>query len=121
MYGGNAIKIANPRIQMKLLKARAVIDKIKKSGTVTCTPYADNRLATPPIPKQVIYEPPSTASTDILKLTDVDTQLTNILYNCSGAEQGWKYFLTFTWDIGSFVQFSTEMDDLSPNVADPIV
>jgi hypothetical protein len=47
-----------------------------------------------------------------LALSDVDTQINNIMLSLPDCEQGWKTFVVFRWNFGSLTQFAFEMIDL---------
>ena len=114
MYTSTVIKIANPRIQLKMKSARAILNGITEDATCTMTPYGDNRLAQEPVTKNIVYTEPVLTTVDLMALPDVGTQLTNLAFVTPDVSQAWKYFLCFTWTDGSFVQFSTEMTELTP-------
>ncbi len=116
LYGGRGLKIANPRVELKMLRTRVILNKITKDCTCTFTPFADNRLGQSPIQQKITYEVPNPVSSDPLALQDVNTQLSNLVYPTPDIKQAWKYFGTFSWSGGSFVQFSMEMDELTPNL-----
>jgi len=116
LYAGRGLKIANPRIELKMLRTRVILNKITKDCTCTFTPFSDNRLGQSAIKQSIIYESPAIVSNDPLALQDVNTQLSNLVYPTPDVKQAWKYFATFSWSGGSFVQFSMEMDELTPNL-----
>jgi hypothetical protein len=120
LWAGTPVKIAHPKLEVKMQKVRAVINSITKSADVIMNLFANNRQCVMgPLDKTVTYQPPTTSSTDKLKLPDVDTMLANVLFSTPDVEQAWKYFMTFSWTGGELIQFSTEMDEMTPmNPAD---
>ena len=110
--------MAQPKMQLKLQKTRVILNRIDHDCTCSFQPYANNRLAPYNITKDIKYEAPTQVSTDPLRLNDVNTQLTNLLFTTPDCEQAWKYFGTFSWTDGSFTQFSMELEELTPNNPD---
>ena len=47
-------------------------------------------------------------------LTDLDTQLSNVLFSFPDCGQGWKTFCLIEWTGGALTQFTYTFDDLSP-------
>lgn len=120
LWAGTPVKIAHSKLEIKMQKVRAILNSITEDATANMTLYANNReVNMGDIKKSITYQPSVNPSTDKLKLPDVDTLLANILWSTPDVEQCWKYFMTFTWSNGDFIQFSTEMTELTPmNQAD---
>jgi hypothetical protein len=115
LWAGTTVKMSHPKQDLRLQKTRVILTKITENSNCTFTPYFNNRMCKGgSVPKQISYENPATVSTDPLALPDVNTLMLNLLYTTPDIEQGWKYFGTFTWTDGSFIQFSMEMDELTP-------
>lgn len=115
LWAGNPVKMAHPKVEIKMQKVRAVIGGITQDETVTMTPYCNNRLTMMgSLQKTIVYEPSANPAVDPLALSDVDTQLNNLLWATPDVNTGWKYFLTFTWSNGDLIQYSTEMDEVTP-------
>ena len=116
LYINTNVKMANPKLEVKLQKTRVILNKITNDCTCTFTPYVNNRQAIKSsLIKGITYEAPATPTTNITKLLDTDTQLVNLLYTTTDCNQGWKIFGVFSWTGGSFTQFSMEMMELTPN------
>lgn len=115
MYAGQTIKTSTPKIDLKLNKTRVILNGITEDCTCTFTPYFNNRLGEcEDVVKSILFETPTLEATDPLALPDVGTQLMNLLWPTPDIEQGWKYFATFSWTNGSLVQFSMELDTITP-------
>jgi len=114
LYAGTTIKMSHPKQELKLNKTRVILNKITEDCDCSFTPYANNRVACPVEDKHITFEPANPASTDALRLSDVDTQLMNLLFTTPDAGQAWKYFGVFSWSGGSFTQFSMEHQELLP-------
>lgn len=103
------VKLNNPQFQIKPINLRVIVNNITKDCTITYTPYVDNRLTMAGrFDKKITFELPQIASTDLYKLPDVNTMLSNIFFNTVSVEQGWKMFGLISWDEGSITQFSID-------------
>jgi len=116
LWAGTTIKMSHPKMELKMDKVRAVFSKITEDATFSMTPYFNNRTSSlETLTKTITYYPSPVPNVDSLALPDVNTMLVNLLWSTPGVEQCWKYFMTFTWTEGSLIQFSVEMQELTPN------
>jgi len=115
MWAGTPIVMAHPKIEVKLQKIRAVFNRITQNESVVMTAYCNNRMVImDSLTKVITYEPSDNPTTDPLALPDVDTMLVNCMWASPDNEQGWKYFLTFTWQNGDLIQYAVAMDEMTP-------
>jgi len=115
LWAGNTVRMAHPKLELRMEKVRAIINKITADSTCSLTLYCNNRQSkTGEVVKNITYDESPNPTTGVTVLPDVDTMLLNICWPTMEAEQGWKYFGIFTWSNGSFTQFSTEMQELTP-------
>ena len=118
IWAGSTIKTAQPKIELKLAKTRVILNRVTEDCECVFTPYCNNRISmVGNVSKEITFEqmptPPSYVP-DPLALSDVGTQLMNILWSTPDIEQGWKYFAIFTWTDGSLTQFSMELTTQNP-------
>lgn len=120
-YIGQNIKVANPKMEVKLSKTRVILDSMTANCSISFTPYVNNRLVVEPAnqaantqTKNIVYESPTVEDDSIYALDDVNTQLKNLLFVTPSCQQGWKVFGVFTWNNGSLTQFSMELTDITP-------
>lgn len=115
LYANTNIKMNNPKSEIKLSKARVVLNNMQGDATVSFTPYVNNRLTqTGTITKNVKYFAPSKPSSDPYALPDVDTQLGNELFTTPNCGQGWKMFGLWSWTGASITQFYYDLNDVQP-------
>lgn len=117
LWAGTTVKMAHPKLELKVLKIRAILNKVTQDSTCSCTPYMNNRAVQGgAIERSIKFTetPDNQKSTDQLALPDVDTMLLNLLWSSPEVDQGWKTFTVFTWTNGSFIQFSYENEELTP-------
>lgn len=115
LYANTDVKMNNPKSEIKLQKARVVLNNMFQDGIVSFTPYVDNRLTESGTQtKSITYGNPSIQSTDVFALQDVDSLLSNELFTLPDCGQGWKVFGIFSWTNCSLTQFSYELDDITP-------
>lgn len=115
LYANNNVRLSNPRTEVQLRDVRFIVNNIKKDTLVTFTPYVNNRqtkIGT--LEKTLLYSTPTYPSDSSTALPDVDTELTNSIFTTPNCPQGWKVFGVFTWNEGSFTQFSMQLMDLTP-------
>lgn len=110
------IKQNNPKSEVKLNEIRIIYNRITRDMVSTVTPFVNNQLTQFGTGvKAIQYTPPPTPYVGHLTLPDVDTQLSNVLYSITDAEQGWKTFVIISWTGGAtLTQFSFELEDLTP-------
>jgi hypothetical protein len=113
-YGGENVKLADPRIEIKPNKVRIIQNLITKDCTISILPYVNNRIAGDLQIKYVEYDAPTNPDHSILSLDDVDTMMRNHLFSLPDNRQGWKVFIVISWTNGSITQFSVEMLDQNP-------
>ncbi len=77
------------------------------SGTSPLPP-AEVQQLTLAAAEQFDSVPPTT------NLSDIDTQLSNILFSFPNCRQGWKAFCQISWTSGVLTQFSYTFNDLTP-------
>jgi hypothetical protein len=115
LWAGSDVKMAQPKLELKLEKVRVILNKVTENADCSMTPYFNNEPSkVGETNKTITFETPPVKTTDSLALRDVGTKLCNILYNTSDIEQAWKYFAVFSWSDGSLTQFSFEMQELTP-------
>lgn len=115
IYAGSTIKTACPKLELRIDKVRAILNRVTTDCSCTLDTFCNNRqIKSGPLYKNIKFEASPTLSLNPLSLSDVNTQLMNLMWTVPDAEQGWKYFLNFSWTNGSFTQFSTEMQELTP-------
>jgi hypothetical protein len=115
LYANQNIRLANPKMEIKLQKVRVIINGIVGDCQCTVIPYVNNRLSqSGPLVKPIKYSPPVKQSVGSNNLPDINTQLVNLLFTTPAAEQGWKTFCSIKWTGGSLTQFSFEMADQTP-------
>ena len=115
LWAGSNVKLANPRMEVKLSKARIILNNIIADSKVFFTPYVNNRMSSSgTLEKDITYQVPVNPTTSAISLSDADTQLENILFSTPDCEQGWKVYGLFNWTGGSITQFSMELTDQTP-------
>lgn len=115
LYGGENIKLANPKMETKCCEVRAILNYITDDCDITMDLYVNNRKSREgQYAKEVFYKNPLYPTVDEFHLADVDTQLANVLFSTPDSEQGWKSFCIFRWTNGSLTQFSMKLTDLKP-------
>ena len=116
LYANTNLKMNNPENEIKLLKCRVILNNITEDGTLSFTPYINNRVTKQGTTvKNVTFVEPANISNNITDLPDVNTQLNNILFPTPNNEQGWKLFGIFSWNVGSITQFMMENQDVQPD------
>ena len=118
LYANNNIRMNNPGWEIKPSEFRLILNKITETGTVSVTPFVNNRVAriaqNNPIVKTINYSAPPFTYVSPTNLPDVNTQLNNLLFSLPNNEQCWKLYFYISWTTGSVTQFSTRMLDLTP-------
>lgn len=114
LYANYNIKMNNPNSEIKPLKTRIILNKITEDCSVTSSLFVNNRITSGPTTKNITYEQPTTVVDDAYTLSDVNTQLTNILFSYNNIKQGWKTFNVISWTDGVITQFSIELENLDP-------
>lgn len=115
LYANYDISLKHPKSEIKPINIRVINNKVQSSGTMTLTPYINNRLSlTGSIKKTISYSPPTDVSSNVTDLPDVNTQLSNLYFNLTGREQGWKMFAMIQWNTGVISQYSFELENLNP-------
>lgn len=115
LYENSNIRLANPKMEVKLNDCRVIINNVTQNCSCSFTPYVNNRLT--PVgtqTKQITYTVPARIDASSSRLPDVNTNLVNLLYSTPSCSQGWKVFAVFTWTDGSFTQFSMQLTDVTP-------
>lgn len=110
------VKLNDPKMEIKPINARVVLNNLTDDCLLTYTPYVNNRLTLAKTMEKVItYSAPTIVSTDPFRLPDVNTLLANTFFQTPNVSQGWKMFGVFEWNSGSITQFSFEAMTLTPN------
>jgi len=106
----------NPKVELQLTDFRCVLNNFRQASSVTCSVLVNNRLSGTPITKFVAYKDP-TQSLDTW-FDDMDSMLSNLFFNWTGANQGWKMSFVIEWTGGGSVTnvqaTATEQTPLNP-------
>lgn len=115
IWAGSDIKYANPKYEIHPRVMRIIVNGITQDCNVELTTYVNNRqTATGTQTKTVPYTKPALPTTNVLALADVDTQLSNLYFQLSNVNHGWKVFAVLSWTSGSITQFCAEFADITP-------
>lgn len=115
LYANTNIKMNNPKYEGKLISARVIMNKIMEDGSVSFTPYINNRVTQQKtMVKEVEFEDAQYPNTLPYQLPDVDTGLKNLYFPTPNCGQGWKIFGVFSWTVGSLTQFSFRVKESTP-------
>lgn len=115
LWAGTNVKMANPKIEVKLERTRIILNNILDDCECSLTIYTNNRASKAgKQTKQIKFTEASNPTSDVLALSDVNTQLNNLLFSTPNAEQGWKVFGIIEWTGGSITQFSMELMEFTP-------
>ena len=112
-YGSENVKLDNPDTEIKMVNARAIINKVTKRGTITCLPYINN-VPSDEVRKTITPAKNKNITIDPYALSDSNTTLRNLIFPTPNAAQGWKVYCTFQWTTGVLTQFSFEMTNMKP-------
>lgn len=114
LYANIDIKMNNPKMEVKLNSVRIILNKLTEDSNITMSAFCNNRLVSGPSTKLITYEAPAATYVDPYVLPDVNTQLSNVMFNTPSVKQGWKVFVQLSWTGGVITQYSMELDNLTP-------
>ena len=114
LYAEQNIRVANPKMEVKLHKARVILDNITEDCSISLLPYVNNRISKIDVQSKNIKFTPIEEPLEVGILPDAGTQLKNLLFSTPNCEQGWKVHAIIKWTSGSITQFSMELQNLTP-------
>lgn len=116
LYLGQNVKLNNAKFEIKPMDFRVIVNRITQDGSITLTPFVNNRQSTTSKQiKKITYAAPVKPYAGTFQVPDADTQLTNVYFPTPDIEQGWKVSYLIEWTGGSSItQFSSSMKDETP-------
>lgn len=109
----------DPSTELQPSSFRCVINGFRENSSVICSAFVNNRLSGESITKSLKFSPSAIPYIGPPSLSDVDSQVNNVMFNWTGANQGWKMFHMISWTGGgSVTNVKTITNDLTP-LGDP--
>ena len=114
--------VANlPKTSQSVGNIRCVLNNVTADCEISAIPFTDNRLSEKSVQtKQVTYVPPVYPYTGIVNMSDLNTQLTNVLFSFPNGQQGWKSFPVIQWTGTSSLVY-VSMDIKEGNTMNPLM
>lgn len=104
----------DPRQEMQPLDFRCVLSRFSQDSTVTCKAFVNNRQSSFTMTKHLKYTPNPNPYDGDITFSDIDTQVNNVVFNWTGANQGWKVFFLLEWTGGgSITNIQSSTNDIT--------
>jgi len=115
LWLNNNFKMAHPKLEVQLRMTRVIVNKITRDCSISFMPFVGNRAAfSSPVISDISYKEPTNPTTSLFTLSDIDTQMENLLFSTPTCSQGWRVFGLFSWTDGAITQFSMELNNITP-------
>lgn len=93
----------NPSMDIQPSETRIVLTGFRVNSTMMVTTFVNNRLSGAPLAKTIPFIEAPHPYFDAGRFDGVDSQVNNLLFNLTGANQGWKMFHIVVWTGGGAI------------------
>ena len=105
----------NPKQELQPNEFRCVLNGFRLDSTITVRAFVNNRVSGDPITRRLKFNPSVRPYTGSPAFVDVDSQVNNVTFNFTGANQGWKVFFVINWTGGgSVTNIQSTTQELTP-------